>query len=256
MLGEDTLVLTHRGFKKVRDLIIYDELLTRYGTFEPVVELGPWKNVDKVVTLSSGEQIYCSDDLLWGASKSSTPEYYSSFVYTDEFDLENNMYNCNDTLEMEGDKKSSISNAYELGVVVPDRVPDEVILADLETRLAFMAGLIDSQICELRLTEGSYAFYTNYIDLATSIITLARSIEWGARLMIVQGVYRVDVYMTKYIDALPIRDEYKLFSDYVDKDKHIKINNIETVENSDIMGRTVRVNGGALLIGYSLVPVS
>ena len=68
-------------------------------------------------------------------------------------------------------------------------------------------------------------------------------------------VYCVKLYVTKYIDLLPIKDEYKECFTYSYRYGHTKILKVEKLDDCDINCRTIKVNGGALLIGYSLIPV-
>lgn len=257
MLGGDTVVFTLKGFKKVKDLELYDEVLTPFGDFEPVVELGPWEEMEYKVDLSGYEDIYCSDDLLWYL-------YNNTSCYTDELDKDTATSNLNFELEGVSDKKLRF-NPYNYAVVVPDNVPTDIMLTSLDNKLAFLAGLIDSPICELGEVDGIYKLYMNkkYKTLVDELLAFIRSLRLGCVVKLSGDVYVISFNITKYIDILPIRDEYKACYNYSSIGRNIMIKNIEKIseksnnlsKNDKIMGRKVKVNRGYFLVGYSLVPV-
>ena len=252
MLGEDTLLFTKDGLKKLKDLNLYDEVLTAFGDFEPIVEMGPWQECTKKVKISTGEEFYCNDDTLWGVNKNTS--CCDSFYYTDELE---NTYKFNKIKEFEGFGGSYEDEAYNYAVVIPKSVPNRYLLADINTRLAFLAGLIDSPMCMLGSNEGIYELYTRYDDLMRDIVTLLRSLALPLYISKHDGVWRIIIYMIKYIDIIPIQDDLKDCYDYAGVGLNLSINDIcELKNNNKVMGRKIKVNRGSFLVGYSLITVS
>lgn len=248
MLGEDTLVFTKKGFKKVKDLILFDEVLTPFGDFEPIVEMSEWEEMTNKVILSTCEEIYCTDNLLWHLNGSNK--------YTDE--LVEDTSTCGVKFALEGVDDELDYSPYDYAVVVPEDVPIEIMMGSLNTKLEFLAGLIDSPICELGTSEGIYKLYIRekYSKLADEILAFIRSLSISGIKTLDKGVFCITINITKYIDILPIRDEMKLCDNYANNSRNVMIRKIEELSNNDkIMGRMLKVNKGFFLVGYSLVPV-
>lgn len=253
MLGEDTLVLTRGGFKKVKDLNLYDEVLTSYGNYEPIVEMGPWKKVDKVVQFSTGERIMCSDDVLWDTYivGSSSQKY----VYTDEIEVDKHA--CSNILDIVDCGKYPVHPSYDYAVVVPTCVPNAYIQSSKGIRLGFFAGLVDSPICEVGDSDGRYDFYTTYSDLAEGIVTLARSLGWTVRVKVDKGVICICVGVTQYAEELPIKFRKNGEIRNMPVRTGIRFTSVEDIpDNNEVFGRKIKVNGGNIVIGYSLIPVN
>ena len=249
MLGEDTLLFTKNGFKTLKELDLYDEVLTPFGEFEPIVEMGPWKPVDRVMQLNTLENIYCSDNLLCYT------DLDAKFTYVDDLDCKIAVP-FGDIFEFEGDGLNHpVSNGYDFTVVVPTCIPDAYILSNLYVKLSCLAGLIDSPICELGNNDGIYYFYTEYEDVRRGIITLARSLGFGVKCTCTDGVYAIRVGVDKFIDELPIKDELKRCYKPVQMIRKTGIKNVGYAKN-EVMGRKIKVNGSLFLVGYSLVPVA
>ena len=250
MLGVDTLLFTRKGFKKLGELDLYDEVLTPFGTFEPIVELGPWESMDTVLKLNTFEDIYCDSSLLLNVIYNRN----NTFMYPD--DIKKTPVSFQPIFEFEGDGKNHpVSNGYDFAVVVPTCVPDAYILSSIEERLKLLAGLIDSPICELGKAVGTYSFYTYYDDLMQGIVTLARSLGFGVTCHCSEMVYRIDVNVNKYIDIIPIKDELKICTDYTFQTRNVLIKSVKDCKNFTL-GRKIKVNGGLFLAGYSMVPVA
>lgn len=250
MLGADTLLFTKKGFKKLIELDIYDEVLTPYGVFEPIVKLGPWKPMDKVIKLNTLEDICCTDNLMLNAADHCN----GSYTYVDEVDDKN--YYFDPIMEFEGDGKNHpVSNGYDFAVVVPTCIPDAYILSPIEERLKLFAGLVDSPICELGKVDGIYNFYTYYDDLMQGIVTLCRSLGFGVTCSKKKMVYKIGVSVNKYIDIIPIKDELKMCHNYATMSKRAYVSKVAENKNFTL-GREVKVNGGFFLVGYSMVPVA
>jgi hypothetical protein len=246
MLSGDTVVLTHDGFKTVKELNLYDEIMTPFGDFEPIVEMGPWEVMNNEVVLSTGEAVVCSDTLLWHVND-------NKYKYTDE--LLDGEYACSKIFELGQDGLHPVIPAYDYAVVVPTSVPDAYILSSIETRLAFVGGLIDSPICEIGSRDGIYKFYTQYINLLTGMIALFRSLGWSIKLDFIEGVYCITLHITSHMSEIPIKDELKKSQYNCPTSINIRVQCIKDCSNKGIMGRKIRVNGGLFLIGYSFIPV-
>ena len=249
MLGEDTLLFTRKGFKKLKELNLYDEVLTSFGDFEPIIELGPWKECTYELTVSTGETFYCDDDILWDMNYSNASHYIYELKKGDFFG------NISPFNGLEGERH--VAEAYNYAVVVPSNVPEKYILSDIDTKLAFLAGLIDSPICMLGQSDGIYEFYTRHEELVRDITTLVRSLGLNVYVRKVDSVWGVSVYLTKYIDIIPIHDDLKQCEGYANSYSRLSINDIKELKNDKkLLGRNIRVNRGHFLIGYSFVTVS
>ena len=252
MLGENTLFLTPNGFKKLKDLEKYDEVMNSNGHFTYIKRFGPWKPVNKCVKLSTDEEICCGDNLLWDLST------VGRFIYTDELELGQDIGRCARSRELTRVRARKLKNSYELAVSIPEKVPGKYFTARLEDKLEFLAGLIDSPMCELGRTHGIYVFYTYSQELAHGIVALACSIGYGAlcRRIPIYNIYVVRIHIGKYEDILPVRDPYKACFRGVGLAWTPVISKLREIKPSDVvLGRTVELNDGNPLIGYSLVSV-
>lgn len=248
MIGENTVVLTPNGFKNVSELNKYDEVMTGFGTFEPIIEMGPWEMADKCVEFNTGECIYCSDDLLFNIGSNDT-----KFAYADELCADDNV---STTQEFDCYCKKILYPAYDFSVVVPTCVPVEYLTSSLESRLKFMSGLIDSPICEVS-SDGIYCFYTRYIELITGIVSLARSLGWQATVThCLENVYMIKVYMDSHADELFVKDICKQSIRNSMRYHMMKVVRVMDASKSGVKCRKIKVNGGSLLLGYSFIPVS
>lgn len=251
MLGEDTLFFTRKGFKKLKNLNKYDEILTGFGTFAHITELGPREKMTKCVEFTTGEKIYCTDDMLWNVGSD------RGYKYTDELELLEDGATCADISEFQGVRGRKSFGNYRKSVVVPRCVPNECLLADRDAKLEFLAGLIDSPICEIGDSDGIYVFYTFSDELAHGIISLARSLNFGVTGKKSGLVHIIRVYINKYIDILPVRDDYKACYDYANTVFALRVKNVREIRPDEAcFGRSVRVNGGFGLIGYSFIPIA
>lgn len=252
MLGENTLFLTPKGFKKLKNLNKYDEVMNSDGHFTYIKRLSPRKPVNKCVKLSTDEEIYCNDDLLWDLNGVGT------FVYTDELKLGEVTSRCARSCELTRVRARKLKNSYELAVTIPENVPYKYFTARLEDKLEFLAGLIDSPMCELTLRHGIYAFYMYSEELAHGIVALARSIGYGAlcKYIPIYKIYAVRIHIGKYEDILPVRDPYKAcFRGVWAPWTPIVSKSSEITPPEVVFGRAVELNDGNPLVGYSFVSV-
>lgn len=252
MLGEDTLFYTKNGFKKLKNLNKYDEVLNSDGHFTYITRLGPWKPINKCVKLSTSEEIYCDDSLLWDLSG------VGEFKYTDELELYEAGISCARSCELERVRPRKLENNYEKSVRIPRNIPHKYITCKLEDKLEFLAGLIDSPMCELGDHHGIYVFSTYFEDFAHELVALARSIGYGVMCRYVPKykIYVIRIYIDKYIDILPIRDPYKVCFREAGNSYTAFMLGIRKIEPAEAnFGRTVELNDGNCLVGYSLVSV-
>ncbi len=256
MLGEDTLFLTRNGFVPLRDLKRFDEVLTEYGTFEPIVDLGKWENVTvdyNLVESSTNERFICDDSLMWVVYDKYTKSH-ENVVYTDELcDKNNYAAKIMDIIQC---KKSVLYNPYNYCAVVPMCIQEEYLLSNRETRLECFAGLVDSPICEVGTINGTYNFYTKYYPLEKGIISLARALGYLVSCEINEGVTKITVHISGDVEEIPFRDEYKMLispSRYKNVMLYKSVNKLTKDVNKK--ARKVSINGGNAVIGYSLLPI-
>ena len=118
--------------------------------------------------------------------------------------------------------------------------------------------MIDSPMCELSLCHGIYVFYTYLEELAHGIVALARSIGYGAlcKRIPIYNIYVIRIHISKYEDILPVRDPYKACFRGAGVVWTPVISKLYEIKSSEVvLGRTVELNDGNPLIGYSLVSV-
>lgn len=256
MLGENTLFLTKNGFKMLSEINLYDEVMNCYGEFQPVVSLGEWLEVDRVVELSTGELIACDDDMLWNVRK--VGEHKDNFMYTYEISDHKGVCEFDSNDELSFNVKTSVFNPYAFAVVVPTEIPDAYLMSSIATRLLLFAGLVDSPICECEPEgiAGKYMFYTHYKNLEVGIVALARTFGWGVKSEVIEGVTVISVYVTSHADEIPVKDPLKRCTKSFLRTYSVKINRVGMIgPDVHLRGREVGIFGGCPLIGYSLVPV-
>lgn len=252
MLGADTLILTTKGFVRVKDLSLYDRVCTAYGTFEPVIGLGPVKKVNLKLTLSTGEKIYCSDDLLcWSGTTADVLSLrYADMMLDRAFAT---------TLPIVGCKKNTKGlDFYRIGLNVPREIDSKWLAFDMTSRLSLLGGIIDSPMTVLSYRKDGYIFIMHSKRFKESFIAFLRSLGYQAFVSKRKfGPPLVVACITHKLYKIPIKDNLKrrIFdkSAMIDRAKVEKIEVLE--EDKEVYGREVKVNGHSLLIGYSLIPV-
>lgn len=255
MLGEDTLFLTPNGFSPLKELKLYDEVLTAYGTFEPIVALSDWEDVTldyNIVQASTNEFFLCDDSVMW-IVYDKYRKNHENIVFTDE--LCDKSYNAAKTMDIIQCKNAVLYNPYNYCAVVPMCIHEEYLLSNRATRLECFAGLVDSPICEIGTIRGTYNFYTTYYPLEKGIVSLARALGYQVYCDMVDNVTRVTVHVTSY-EEVPTRDEYKKLS-FSSRFKNImmykSVKKVSKYVNKK--SRRVSINGGNAVIGYSLLPI-
>jgi len=255
MLGEDTLFLTPKGFSPLKKLKLYDEVLTAYGTFEPIVALSEWQDVTSdynIVQASTNEFFLCSDDVMWIVYDKYLKNH-ENIVFSDELCSEK--HGAANTMDIAQCKNTIIYNPYDYCIVVPMGIPEEYLLSNRATRLECFAGLIDSPICEIGNVRGTYNFYTKYYPLEKGIVSLARSLGYLAYCDIIDNVTCVTIYVTSH-EEIPTRDEYKKLAFSSRLRNVMKYKNVKKVSKVvNKKSRKVSINGGNAVIGYSLLPI-
>ena len=253
MIGENTLLMTPHGFKRLKELKLFDKVLTMYGTFEPIVYMSEWKDMTHKMTNSLGESFAVTDDLLL-ASNGEVSFISLKNVVKNNYKfgfmniLHNVSYNKRDSCTY------SEEELYQMAVVVPSSMPKTLLYSSLEKRMAFMAGLIDSPMCAITEIEGVYTFYVAYDDFLVDFITLVRSLGWCIELSNNRTVIVKAIGSLLPID-LPIRDNYKVMSgQYSGYKRCIGIKSV-TSEKMLGRGREIAVSGNSFLIGHSLIPI-
>lgn len=64
-LGNDTPILTRRGWKKHGDLVVGDEVIGIDGKFKKVTHVHPKCDLDVLIEFSNGEKIMCHENHVW-----------------------------------------------------------------------------------------------------------------------------------------------------------------------------------------------
>lgn len=263
MFGANTLFMTPKGLVPLKKLKLFDKVLTPDGSFQPIVELGEWELVDRVVSTSTGDEIYCSKDVLWHIvhdAKFGTlvGDVNSTFWYTDEL---NGLGRAANIACLKSCKNSkSLFDPYEYGVTIPMSVPAAYMTAKTEIRLALLAGLIDSPICEVIKPDMAYfALYTKYPELAKGIITLCRTLCVGVDCRVDGDLWIIKIsFNNNYAYLLPLRDPLKKPIKLSNSRRRIHFNKTRIVKKDykKVYGRKVNVNGNFFVVGYGLLPVN
>ena len=263
MFGADTLFMTPKGLVPLKKLKLFDKVLTPDGSFQPIVELGDWQLVDRIVRTSTGDEIYCSKDVLWHIVRDATKgtlrgDFASSFLYTDE--LTPLIRAANIAVVKKSGRDKALFDPYEYGVTIPLKIPAAYMTAKIEVRLALLAGLIDSPICEVISADKAYfGLYTKYPELAKSIVTLCRTLGIGVNCKVVDDLWIIRVSVTNdYAHLMPIRDPLKkpIYISTTTQRVHFTRPKIIKKDYKKVYGRKVNVNGNFFVVGHSLLPVN
>lgn len=255
MLGEDTLFLTPNGFLPLKELKLYDKVLTSFGTFEPIVELGEWQDVTldyNIVQASTNEFFLCDNSVMWVVYDKNRKNH-ENVVFSDE--LCDKKCAAGNTMDIAQCKNAVLYNPYNYCAVVPMCIHEEYILSNRATRSECFAGLVDSPICEIGTLKGTYDFYTTYYPLEKGIVSLARALGYQVCCDVIDNVTRVTVHVSDYKE-ISTRDEYKKL-DCSSRFKNIMVyKNVKKVSKYvNKTSRRVSINGGNAVIGYSLLPI-
>ena len=252
MIGLDTLLFTREGFKKLRDLDLYDEVLTPLGVFEPITHMSKIEDIDYYIKVATDEIIPCSRDLELPLYNENHTE---RILYADC--INNKRYFTTKILPYESKLKTR-KDLYEIGTKIPKEIPNEWLLLSSSYRYELLCGLMDTPMCSLKGEDGIYGFRPHSYEFEKSLVALSRlfgfAVSCGNEK--IHRIVRVGVQNTAVIDDIPIRDRYKDISKMPPNNRFgfMPIKDTGTLKKS-VQGRGITVEGGLILVGYSLIPV-
>lgn len=252
MIGLDTVLFTREGFKKLRDLNLYDEVLTPLGIFEPITKMSRVKDIGYYIRVATDEMICCSDDLELPIYDEKNRERMICVSY-----IKDKKYYTTKTLPYDS-KISAKEDLYTRGTEIPQSISNNWLISSLYDRYELLCGLMDTPMCRLSSEDGVYRFQPHSAQFEKELIGLIRLFGFAAKCgmsdkhrYISMGIQNVAV-----IDNIPIRDSYKDISRKPpdNRYKFMPIKDNGALKNS-VKGRSIKVQGGLVLVGYSLIPV-
>lgn len=252
MIGLDTLLFTRKGFKKLRDLNLYDEVLTPIGMFEPIMKMSGIQDIDYYMTVATDEVITCSKDLeLPVYDKKENEKMISVGCIKDK------TYYTTKTLPYDS-AISSDEKLYDVGASIPKEIGNKRLILSSVDRYELFCGLMDTPLCELKKEDGVYIFRPHSYAFEKDLVALARLFGFAVKGRIIDKhrCIEIGIQNVSVIDDIPIRDEYKDITE-MPPDNRFNFMPIKDtgILNNSVKGREITVNGGFVLVGYSLIPV-
>lgn len=252
MIGLDTLLFTRDGFKPLRDLDLYDEVLTPLGVFKPIMKMSKVENIDYYVRLSTDEIIPCSRDLELPVYDS---KHREKMVSVDC--IKDNEYYTTKILPYESKIKSR-RKLYEFGVNIPKIIDNNILKTSSCDRYELLSGLMDTPMCSLVSENGIYIFRPHSLEFEKSLVALMRLFGFAVKGEVVNNtrIIKVGVQNVAVIDDIPIRDRYRDITRRPPNNRYefMPIRDVGILKNS-VQGRQIEVPGGLVVVGYSLVPI-
>lgn len=252
MIGLDTVFFTREGFKKLRDLNLYDEVLTPLGMFEPIMKMSRIKDIDYYMKVATDEVITCSNDLELPVYDINHKE---KMVSVDS--VKDNKYYTTKILSYDSDIRSK-EDLYEIGTSIPKEIGNKRLVLSSYHRFELFCGLMDTPICELKSKDGIYDFYPHSYEFEKDLIALARLFGFAVRCGSSKGhrYVKIGIQNISLFDDIPIRDTYRDIEKMPPDNRFafMPIKDTGTLKNS-VQGREISVKNGLALVGYSLIPI-
>lgn len=251
MIGLDTVFFTRNGFKKLKDLNLYDEVLTPLGMFEPIMKMSRIDDIDYYFKVSTDEVIECSKDL-------ELPLYNENYTLKMRYIgyLDDKKYYTMKTLPCEYGKDVDV-DYYEIGARIPSRI-DDSFTKSTYNRYELFCGLMDTPMCSLKTEDGVYEFRPHSYEFEKDLVSLFRLFGFPVKCGVCdkKRYVKMGIQNIAVIDDIPIRDRYKDIMKRPPDNRYTFMPLKKTGKLKDtVKGRSISVNGGLALVGYSLIPV-
>lgn len=252
MIGLDTLLFTREGFKKLKDLNLYDEVLTPLGVFEPIMKMSKIEKIDYYIKTATDEIIKCSSDMELPLYN----ENYTERIICVSCIKDKKFYT---TKTLPYDSTKTIKNdLYELGTKIPERIDKRILLSSSYYRYELLCGLMDTPMCSLKREDGIYSFRPHSYQFEKDLVALLRLFGFPVKCDLEKNnrVVKFGIQNIAVIDDIPIRDRYKDILNKPPDNRYVfmPIKDNGTLEEN-VDGRSICVDGGLVLVGYSLIPV-
>ena len=252
MIGLDTLLFTREGFKKLSDLDLYDEILTPLGTFEPIINMSKIEEIDYGIKVATDEVIACSEDLELPLYNENHKE---KMIYADC--IKDTKYYTTKILPYESQLKTR-KDLYKIGTEIPKKIPNDWLLLSSIYRYDLLCGLMDTPMCSLKSEDGVYDFRPHSFEFEKGLISLLRLFGFGVKCGEIKGhrIVKAGIQNVAVIEDIPIRDRYKDIEIMPPSNRFgfMPIKDTGTLKNK-VQGRSITVEGGLFLAGYSLIPI-
>lgn len=253
MIGLDTILFTPDGFKKLKDLNIYDEVLTPFGVFEPIMKMSKIQDIDFYIRVATDEKIVCSKDLEIPVYDEKNREriVYAGYI-------KDKKYYTTNSLPYDSKKYIKDEDLYIKGTEIPQSISKKWLTASLYNRFELFCGLMDTPMCYLEKEDGVYVFKPHSYRFEQEFVALSRLFGFSVKCDIVKKkrVIKVGVQNIAVIDDIPIRDNYKDLSKMPPDNRPHFMPIIDNGElKTPVKGRNIKVDCGLVLVGYSLIPV-
>lgn len=251
MIGLDTVLFTRNGFKKLRDLNLYDEVLTPLGVFEPITKMSKIQDVDYYIRTSTDEIIACSRDLELPVYNKNHKERMVCVSY-----IKDKSYYTTKTLPYESNTFCR-ENLYKKGTTIPKSIEKWLTFSSYD-RYDLFCGLMDTPMCSFKGEDGVYDFRPHSYQFEKELVALARLFGFAVKCGMANGhrYVKVGIQNVSVIDDIPIRDRYK---DLLKQPPDNRFTFMPIMDNGtlkeSVEGRGIKVNGGLVLVGYSLIPI-
>ena len=253
MIGLDTYLFTRNGLVKLRDLNLYDEVLTPLGTFEPIIKMSKIENIGNYIKTSTDEVIACSNNLQLPVYDENHKEKMIDVGY-----IKNKKYYTTKTLPYDSVIFNKKNDLYEKGTRIPERINNETLILSSLDRYELLCGMMDTPICTLKSKDGIYEFRPHSYEFEKDLVTLFRLFGFPVKCGNLKGhrFVKFGIQNIMVIDDIPIRDRYKDIEKQPPANRYafMPIKDSGTLKNN-VEGRNISVRGGLALIGYSLIPV-
>ena len=252
MIGLDTVLFTREGFKKLKDINLYDEVLTPLGIFEPITKMSRIGDIDYYIRVATDEMICCSDELELPIYDEKNRERMICVSY-----IKDKKYYTTKTLPYDS-KIRADDDLYVRGTDIPQSISNKWLISSLYDRFELLCGLMDTPMCSLASEDGVYKFQPHSAQFEKELIGLIRLFGFPVKCGMTDShrIVRMGIQNISVIDDVPIRDSYKDISKIPPENRYkfMPIKDNGTLKNST-KGRGIKVKGGLVLVGYSLIPV-
>jgi hypothetical protein len=252
VIGLDTVLFTRSGFKKLKDLNLYDEVLTPLGMFEPILKMSRVYDIDYYFRTSTDEIIHCSKDLELPVYDKAHKERMICVSC-----IKDKAYYTTKILPYDSTIRTN-EDLYKKGTEIPLSIDNKWLILSSYDRYELLCGLMDTPICEFKGEDGVYHFKPHSYQFEQGLIGLLRLFGFPVRCGIAKNhrYVKFGVQNIAVIDDIPIRDKYKDISKMPPNNRYcfMPIMDNGTLKES-VKGRSIKVDGGLVLVGYSLIPV-
>lgn len=264
-IASDTPVLTKRGWVKHGDLIEGDEVLNRDGLWVRVMRVHPKVMCDRKVVFANGESIICHERHEWVVRNAMRSARYKiaetrdiERMFEEQKWVEDKWWrgpaiSVPPHFPVTGIVKEDPNKAYKVGVSLGRSgkpVEHKWIMADKQSRLALLAGLMD-ETGHIYGFNGRAELRPKTDEQAESMVTLIDTFGWERTYY--KGKQTRNALAVRFCptEMLPFK-KLSPGRRYLQRSKKLVLERIEHVE--PVEGNCITVGGdGTYLVGKNLI---